>query len=266
MARAVQELWPDVKVTIGPVIENGWYYDFDRAEPFTPEDLATIEARMRADHRRARPGAHRGLGPRPGDPPLRGAGRALQGRAGRGDPRGRPDPDVLARALAGPLPRAAPRQHRAGAGRRLQADVDRRRLLARRLAAADAAADLRRRLPHARPTSTPTSTSSRRRRSATTASSAGRWTSSTCSRRRRGRSSGTRTASLLWRVLEAYIRRRLDADGYVEVKTPQLLDCAALGARPATGASSARTCSWCPTRSPSTDDEEADPVLAARPS
>ncbi|MBL4811391.1 MAG: TGS domain-containing protein, partial [Rhodobacteraceae bacterium] len=34
MARAVQELWPDVQVTIGPVITNGWYYDFDRAEPF----------------------------------------------------------------------------------------------------------------------------------------------------------------------------------------------------------------------------------------
>ncbi len=48
MARAVQELWPDVKVTIGPVIESGWYYDFDRAEPFTPDDLAAIEARMRA--------------------------------------------------------------------------------------------------------------------------------------------------------------------------------------------------------------------------
>ncbi len=48
MARAVQELWPEVKVTIGPVIENGWYYDFDRAEPFTPEDLEKIEARMRA--------------------------------------------------------------------------------------------------------------------------------------------------------------------------------------------------------------------------
>ena len=47
MARAVQELWPDVKVTIGPVIENGFYYDFDRAEPFTPEDLGTIEAKMR---------------------------------------------------------------------------------------------------------------------------------------------------------------------------------------------------------------------------
>ena len=47
MARAVQEIWPDVKVTIGPVIENGWYYDFDRAEPFTPEDLGRIEARMK---------------------------------------------------------------------------------------------------------------------------------------------------------------------------------------------------------------------------
>ncbi len=48
MARAVQELWPDVRVTIGPVIENGWYYDFDRAAPFTPEDLGAIEGRMRA--------------------------------------------------------------------------------------------------------------------------------------------------------------------------------------------------------------------------
>ena len=47
MARAVQELWPDVKVTIGPVIENGWYYDFDREEPFTPDDLGAIEKKMR---------------------------------------------------------------------------------------------------------------------------------------------------------------------------------------------------------------------------
>ncbi|MBT8413334.1 MAG: threonine--tRNA ligase [Boseongicola sp.] len=47
MARAVQSIWPDVKVTIGPVIDNGWYYDFDRAEPFTPEDLGQIEAKMK---------------------------------------------------------------------------------------------------------------------------------------------------------------------------------------------------------------------------
>ncbi|ARO13931.1 threonyl-tRNA synthetase [Ketogulonicigenium robustum] len=47
MARAVQELWPDTQVTIGPVIENGWYYDFDRAEPFTPDDLGLIEKKMK---------------------------------------------------------------------------------------------------------------------------------------------------------------------------------------------------------------------------
>ncbi|WP_170475860.1 threonine--tRNA ligase [Ruegeria arenilitoris] len=47
MARAVQEIWPDTKVTIGPVIENGWYYDFDRADPFTPEDLGLIEKKMK---------------------------------------------------------------------------------------------------------------------------------------------------------------------------------------------------------------------------
>ena len=47
MARAVQEIWPDVKVTIGPVRDQGWFYDFDRAEPFTPEDLGAIEAKMK---------------------------------------------------------------------------------------------------------------------------------------------------------------------------------------------------------------------------
>ena len=47
MARAVQEIWPDVQVTIGPVIKDGWYYDFDRNEPFTPEDLAVIEKKMK---------------------------------------------------------------------------------------------------------------------------------------------------------------------------------------------------------------------------
>ena len=47
MARAVQEIWPDVQVTIGPVIKDGWYYDFDRKEPFTPEDLGVIEKKMK---------------------------------------------------------------------------------------------------------------------------------------------------------------------------------------------------------------------------
>jgi threonyl-tRNA synthetase len=46
MAEAVKELYPETQVTIGPAIENGFYYDFSRAEPFTPEDLERIEARM----------------------------------------------------------------------------------------------------------------------------------------------------------------------------------------------------------------------------
>jgi threonyl-tRNA synthetase len=46
MAQAVQELYPGTQVTIGPAIENGFYYDFAREEPFTPEDLKKIEQRM----------------------------------------------------------------------------------------------------------------------------------------------------------------------------------------------------------------------------
>ncbi|MCJ7788440.1 MAG: threonine--tRNA ligase [Methyloceanibacter sp.] len=47
MAEAVQELYPGTQVTIGPVIDNGFYYDFARDEPFTPDDLPKIEAKMR---------------------------------------------------------------------------------------------------------------------------------------------------------------------------------------------------------------------------
>ena len=46
MAQAVQELYPGTQITFGPAIENGFYYDFVRAEPFTPEDFAKIEERM----------------------------------------------------------------------------------------------------------------------------------------------------------------------------------------------------------------------------
>jgi threonyl-tRNA synthetase len=55
MAQAVQELYPGTQVTIGPAIENGFYYDFARDEPFTPEDLEAIEQRMREIVRRNLP-------------------------------------------------------------------------------------------------------------------------------------------------------------------------------------------------------------------
>src|SRR5487761_2641270 len=47
LAEAVQTLWPGTQVTIGPVIDNGFYYDFFRNQPFTPEDLPAIEKKMR---------------------------------------------------------------------------------------------------------------------------------------------------------------------------------------------------------------------------
>jgi threonyl-tRNA synthetase len=47
LAEAVQTLWPGTQVTIGPVIENGFYYDFFRNQPFTPEDFSAIEGKMR---------------------------------------------------------------------------------------------------------------------------------------------------------------------------------------------------------------------------
>ena len=46
MAYAVQDLFPEAKPTIGPAIENGFYYDFDRDEAFTSEDLERLETRM----------------------------------------------------------------------------------------------------------------------------------------------------------------------------------------------------------------------------
>jgi threonyl-tRNA synthetase len=55
LAEAVQTLWPGTQVTIGPVIENGFYYDFARNEPFTPEDFSAIEKKMREIIARDRP-------------------------------------------------------------------------------------------------------------------------------------------------------------------------------------------------------------------
>src|SRR5437879_13848726 len=57
LAQAVKELFPDAQVTIGPVIEDGFYYDFAYKRPFTSEDLAAIEAKMaelsKADQKRS---------------------------------------------------------------------------------------------------------------------------------------------------------------------------------------------------------------------
>jgi threonyl-tRNA synthetase len=80
MAQAVQELFPDAKLGIGPPVENGFYYDFDVETPFVPEDLAKIETAMRKIIKEGQrsPG---------GSPPTttrsRARRRALQARADR---------------------------------------------------------------------------------------------------------------------------------------------------------------------------------------
>ena len=64
LAEAVQSLWPGTQVTIGPVIENGFYYDFFRNEPFTPEDFAAIEKKMHEIIARDKPFTKAGVEPR----------------------------------------------------------------------------------------------------------------------------------------------------------------------------------------------------------
>ena len=64
MAMSVQELFPGTQVTIGPVIENGFYYDFARKEPFTSDDLARIEKKNVRNNRERRKNKKRSLGER----------------------------------------------------------------------------------------------------------------------------------------------------------------------------------------------------------
>ena len=79
LAEAVQELYPGTQVTIGPAIENGFYYDFARNEPFTPEDFAADRGEDARDRRARRPVRAPGDRPRRGDPLLPGQGREVQG-------------------------------------------------------------------------------------------------------------------------------------------------------------------------------------------
>ena len=229
MARAVQELWPDVKVTIGPVIENGWYYDFDRAEPFTPEDLGAIEARMRQIIA-ARDPVRTEVWDR--DRAIRhyeATGRALQGRAGRGDPRA----DPIRMYWHGPWQDLCRGPHLAHTG---QVPADAFKLMS--IAGAYWRGDSR------RPMLQRIYGVAFRTRADLEAYLHQLEEAAKRDHRKLGRemdlfhlqeeAQGSvfwhPNGFTLWRVLEAYIRRQLDADGYVEVKTPQLLDAQALGA------------------------------------
>ena len=86
LAEAVQELWPGTQVTIGPVIENGFYYDFARNEPFTPDDFPVIEKKMREIIGRNKPFTKEVWSREKARTSVCRQGRALQARTDRRDP------------------------------------------------------------------------------------------------------------------------------------------------------------------------------------
>ena len=158
MAQAVQELFPEAKLGIGPPVENGFYYDFDVPAPFSPEDLKAIEQRMRQIVKQGQRFSRREvsddqareelagepyklelIGIKGGAADLlgsRGPGRTLRGQR-RGSRRGRrqpahhlrqPRPGHRRGMLEGPVPRAARAHHPADPG--VQADALQRGVLA----------------------------------------------------------------------------------------------------------------------------------------
>jgi threonyl-tRNA synthetase len=123
LAEAVQTLWPSTQVTIGPVIENGFYYDFYREEPFTPEDFAAIEKKMRELIQRDTPFTKQVWDREKTKQVFRDKGEAFKVELA--------DQDLLSGRLVRSLPRPAYDVHRQDR-QRLQADEGGRCLLARR--------------------------------------------------------------------------------------------------------------------------------------
>ena len=244
LAEAVQELYPGTQVTFGPAIEDGFYYDFARDEPFTPEDFAKIEAADARDRRPRRADHARGVGPRDSDRVLPVASaRATRREMIDEHPHGRGDHALPPGRLARPVPRAASAvdgQARQG----VQADEAWR---APTGAAIPSNAQLQRIYGTAwadEGARRPTSTASRKPRSATTASSAASSTSSIMQEEAVGMVFWHPKGWTLWRThREPTCAAGSRPRGYVEVKTPQLLDRRLWEAVRATGRSSARTCS-----------------------
>ena len=85
MAEAVQSLWPGTQVTIGPVIENGFFYDFAKAEPFLPEDMPKIEKKMAEIIAKNAPFTKEVWSRDKAKETFAEMGEAVQGRAGRRD-------------------------------------------------------------------------------------------------------------------------------------------------------------------------------------
>ena len=162
MAQAVQQIWPEARLGIGPPIENGFYYDFDVETPFVPEDLVKIESAMRkiikenqrferrvttdadaldrAQGRALQARAHRAQGRRRR---IRHRGRERRGRGRRAHHLRQHRPQRRGEVVR-PVPRPAPAHHQADP--RVQADAQRGGVLARRREEQAAPAHLRHRV------------------------------------------------------------------------------------------------------------------------
>ena len=208
MAEAVQDLFPGTQVTIGPAIENGFYYDFFRNEPFSTDDLAQIEARMAEIVKADKPLRARGGEPRRGARAVRatwasGSSSSCSTPSPTGEPVTLYHQDGWFDLCRGPH---GPSTGRIGAFKLTKvAGAYWRGDAATRSCSASTA-------PRSRPSrsSTPTCTSWRRRSGATIAGSAARWTCSTSRRRRAGSVFWHPHGWTLWRAVESYIRRRLE--------------------------------------------------------
>ena len=169
LAQAVQDLFPEAKLGIGPPVENGFYYDFDVAQPFGPDDLKEIEKRMRAIVKQGQLFSRRAVSDEEaraelaGEPykleliGLKGGARRPRTAAERGQRRGAVevggaeltiydnlDAQYRRAVLEGPVPGPARAHHPGHPG--VQADAHRRRVLAGQREEPAAAADLRHRL------------------------------------------------------------------------------------------------------------------------
>ena len=141
LAYAVKELFPDAQVTIGPVIENGFYYDFAYKRPFTPEDLVAIEKRMAELAKKDFPVTREVWSRDEAVEFFKSIGEHYKAEIIAAIPAGRGRFALSRGRLHRPVPRPARAVHRQAQG--VQADEGGRRLLARRLEERDAAAHLR---------------------------------------------------------------------------------------------------------------------------
>ena len=242
LAEAVQELYPGTQVTIGPAIADGFYYDFARNEPFTPDDFAPIEAKMREIVARGEKFVRQEIDRDEAIRFFQDKGEKYKAEIIQDLPRDETDLAVSPGRLGGPLPRPAHALHRR-CRLRVQADEGGRRLLAGRSPQRHAERASTAPPGATRRSSTPTCTCWRRRNAATTAASAKEMDLFHLQEEAAGSVFWHPKGWKLYRNAEAYLRRRLEAGRLPGGQDPAAAGPRRCGSAPATGTIIGSTCS-----------------------